>query len=90
MPSLRKIHEKGVTTLSPHVLTKKKLKAIDTVTDFESLLSISVLTDEEKTILRMFYLKGQNFGFIADTLGCSEATVYKKHAKALDRLCKLL
>ena len=76
--------------MSPHVDTKQRLRKIDTITNFEELLSISVLSDEEKTIHRMYYLKEQDFGFIADTLGMSRATVYKKHTKALRKLRRLI
>lgn len=75
---------------SEHIKTKQKLKEIDKISDFEDLLKISVLTDEEKDILRMIYLKGHNIGFIADTLGSSEATIYKKHIKALKKIKKLI
>lgn len=91
MSNLWKIHkEKGVMPMSPHLDTKQKLKKIDTITNFEELLLISVLSDEEKTILRMYYLKEQDFGFIADTLGSSKATIYKKHTKALRKLRRLV
>lgn len=69
--------------------TRKKLKQISSVKDFESLIEQTMLSEEEKKILRMHYKEQQTLGFIADTLGMSEITIKKKHKKILLKLGKM-
>lgn len=75
--------------MSCHIDTRRKLKGIPEVSRFDDLLERSTLTDEDKTILRLHYLKGKDFRYIGDTLGYAEVTIKKRHAKALDKLNKL-
>ena len=75
--------------MTDHILTKRKLKEVADVSDFDSLLEHCTITDEDREILRMHYLKGKSFQFIADILGYSEVTVRKHHAKALKKIAKL-
>lgn len=76
--------------MSTHIETRRRLKAIPSITTFDSLLDASTLTDEDKEILRLHYLKGKDFRYIGDTLGYAEVTIKKRHAKALAKLSKLL
>lgn len=69
--------------------TRKKLKQISSVKDFESLIEQTMLSEEEKKILRMHYKEQQTLGFIADTLGMSEITIKKKHKKILLKIGKM-
>lgn len=69
--------------------TRKKLKQIHSVKDFENLIGQTMLSEEEKKILRMHYKEQQTLGFIADTLGMSEITIKKKHKKILLKLGKM-
>lgn len=75
--------------MTDHVKIKHKIKAIADVRDFESLLRISMLPEEDKELLRLYYVNGKNFAFVADTLGYSEAYVKKRHKAALIKLNKL-
>lgn len=75
--------------MTDHVKIKHKIKAIADVRDFESLLRISMLPEEDKELLRLYYVNGKNFAFVADTLGYSEAYVKKRHKAALTKLNKL-
>lgn len=75
---------------SDHINTKKKIKSIYSVKTFEELLQSCVLTEEDKTILRMIYLKGKPLSFIADELGFSESTIKRKHKTILSKLSKLI
>ena len=75
--------------MSCHIDMRRKLKGIPEVSRFDDLLERSTLTDEDKTILRLHYLKGKDFRYIGDTLGYAEVTIKKRHAKALDKLNKL-
>ena len=43
--------------------------------DVNELLEKIVLSDRQTRIFEMFYLKRQNIGFIADTLGFSERVI---------------
>ncbi|SEP79691.1 hypothetical protein SAMN04487977_101454 [Treponema bryantii] len=43
--------------------------------DVNDLLEKIVLSDRQTRIFEMFYLKRQNIGFIADTLGFSERVI---------------
>ena len=48
-----------------------------------------MLSEEEKTILRMHYKEQKPLCYIADELGMSEITVKKKHRKMLMKIGKL-
>ena len=43
--------------------------------DVNDLLGKIILSDRQTRIFEMFYLKRQNIGFIADTLGYSERVI---------------
>lgn len=75
---------------SDHINTKKKIKSIYSVKTFEELLQSCVLTEEDKMIMRMIYLKGKSLSFIADELGFSESTIKRKHKTILSKLSKLI
>ena len=75
--------------MSAHIETRKRLKAIPSVCRFDDLLEQSTLTDEDKEILRLHYLKGKDFRYIADMLGYAEITIKQRHAKSLVKLGKL-
>ena len=76
--------------LSVHTDTRKKLKSIPKVSTFMELLDSCTLTEEDKEIIKLHYLKGKNLSFIADTLGYSESAIKKKHKAILSKLNKLL
>lgn len=59
--------------------TRKKLKQISSVKDFESLIEQTMLSEEEQ----------KTMAFIADELGMSEITVKKKHSKMLMKIGKM-
>ena len=75
--------------MSAHIETRHRLQDIADITCFDELLNRSTLTDEDKEILRLHYLKGKDFRYIGDTLGYAEVTVKKRHVKALSKLSKL-
>lgn len=74
--------------MSIHTDTRRKLKDIPDVSRFDDLLERSTLTDEDKLILQLHYLKGKDFRYIGDALGYAEVTIKKRHAKALTKLNK--
>ena len=71
-----------------NINTRSKLKQITSVKDFENLLNQTMLSEEEKQILRIHYKEQKSLSFIGDTLGMSETTVKRKHRKALLKLGK--
>lgn len=75
---------------SDHIETRRKLSDIYDVRTFEQLIESCVLTDEDKAILRLHYLKGKDFRFIADELGFSESTIKRRHKKILSKLNKMI
>lgn len=69
--------------------TRKKLKQISSVKDFESLIEQTMLSEEEKQILWLYYKEQKTMAYIADELGMSEITVKKKHSKMLMKIGKM-
>lgn len=76
--------------MSEHIDTRKKIKNICRISEFEAILDDCVLTDEEKDIMRLYYLKGKSFSYIADMLGYSECTVKRRHQNVLKKINKIL
>ena len=70
--------------------TRNRLKQISSVDEFEGLLSKTMLSEEEKKILRMLYKDKKTISYIADEIGLSEVSVKKKHRKSLMKLGKML
>lgn len=76
--------------MTPHIETRRRLKDISLVSDFEQLLSLCTVSDEDKEILRLHYLHGKDFCFIGDALGYSERTIKARHKRALRKLSDAL
>lgn len=66
--------------------TRKKLKGISYVDEFRSILERTMLSEEEKQILILYYKEKKSLAYIADELGMSETTVKRKHRKMLMKL----
>ena len=75
--------------MSENIETRKKLKGIASITQFDDLLEQSTLSDLDKEILRLHYLKEYDFRYIGDKLGYAEITIKKRHLKALKKLSAL-
>ena len=76
--------------VTDHIKTRKKLVDITTVTEFKELLSLVILTTEERKIMEMHYLQGMSLMEIGFELGYAEITVCKKHQKILRKIAKVL
>lgn len=76
--------------VSEHIETRRKLREIPLVSDFEHVLSLCTLSEEDKQILRLHYIEGKDFCYIGDTLGYSERTIKAKHKRALQKLSKAI
>lgn len=70
--------------------TRKKLKGISSVKEFNDLLDRTMLSTEEKQILILYYKEQKTLTYIADFLGMSEITIERKHKKLLMKIGKLL
>lgn len=75
--------------MSEHIDTRRKIQDISSVKTFEELLENCILTDEDKTLMRLHYLNGKDFRFIGDLLGFSESTIKRRHKKILQKLNKM-
>jgi len=76
--------------MSEHIDTRNKLKQIPGVSSFNELIESATITDEDRIILRLHYLQGQDFRLIGDTLGYSESTIKRRHRKALKKIGMIL
>lgn len=74
--------------MTEHIKTRRRLKAIPLVADFEAILGRCTLSEEEKEILRRYYIEKQDFRFIGDALGYTERTMKDKHKKILAKISK--
>ena len=76
--------------MTSHIQTRAKLKEICLVTAFEDLLDLCTLSDIDKEILRLHYLKEKDFRFVGDELGFSESAIKQRHRKALKKLGNII
>lgn len=76
--------------MSKHIETRKKIKNINRKVDFYSLIDECMLSDKEKQLMCMHYVEDKDFGFIADTLGYTQAGVIRMHKRILHKLESLL
>lgn len=70
--------------------TRKRLKGIWSVEEFNDLLERTMLSTEEKQILILYYKEQKTLTYIADFLGMSEITVKRKRKKLLMKIGKML
>lgn len=69
-----------------HLEDKHLIASIPSKATLLELLNDSTLTEEECEAFKMYYIKHQNLGFVADTLGWS----YTSAQKHLSRAVKVL
>ena len=69
--------------MTDHLRNKQLLDGIASVDGRRELIAQCALDDIDRQILTMRYIRHQDFGFIADTLGLSYPAVIKRHKKAL-------
>ena len=65
--------------MSQHIETRRRLRDVSLVSDFESLLALCTLSEEDK-----------DFRYIGDMLGYSERTIKARHKRALKKLSDAL
>lgn len=65
---------------------RKKLKNINTIEQFETMLNSILISEEERKILNLIYKEQKPFPVVADEIGISERTLTRKHAKLLMKI----
>lgn len=76
--------------MTKHMEIKGKVKSINEKSTFNAILDNSMLSEKEKTLMRMYYIEKQDFNYIADTLGYSKIGVLKMHKRILAKIESLL
>lgn len=76
--------------MSEHIETRKKVKEIADISSFTALINQTTLSDTDKQILVLHYIDEKDFRYIGDMLGFSEATIKRRHIKALKKISKIL
>lgn len=66
------------------------LQKIPDIKTFEDVLNKLTINEEDKTLMRLHYLEGKSFSYIADELSLSESWVKKKHLRILKKISKIL
>ena len=69
--------------------TRRKLKEVETIAEFENILNQVMLSEEERQMLNLIYKDKQTISFVACELGMSESNVKAKHKKLLNKIGKL-
>ena len=70
--------------------TRRALKEIPLVSEFDAVLARCTLNDEDKAILRMHYVQRKDFRYIGDSLGFSERTIKERHRESLRKISHVL
>lgn len=69
---------------------RRKLREISVKQDMLDLLDKVLLSEREREVIIMFYIDKKQMMDIADDIGVSEPTILKDHAKALDKIGKVI
>lgn len=69
--------------MTEHLKRKHIFDSIPGTDERRMLISMCALDDIDVQIMTMRYIKHQDFGFIADTLGLSYPAIIKRHKRAL-------
>lgn len=75
---------------SEHIKRKHKVQNINRKIVFDELLEESMLNENEKKMMKMFYIENKTLSYIADELGYSEQGIAKMHKRILKKLESLL
>ena len=76
--------------MSKHIDIKHKVKNINKKVDFYNLLEESMLSDNEKKMMELYYVQKKPLDVIADELGYSPQGISKMHKRILSKLESLL
>lgn len=76
--------------MSKHIETRKFIKEIANIVDFDKMLDSVTLSKEDKSLIRLHYIEQKDFRYIADILGYAESTIKYRHKKALQKISRIL
>lgn len=76
--------------MSKHIELKHKVRSINKKVDFYNLLEESMLNENEKKMMEMYYVQNKSLDYIADELGYSPQGISKMHKRILNKLESLL
>lgn len=65
---------------------KRAIQNIRTIDEYNAFVSNLKITDEQKEIMHMIFVKGYDYRLIGDKFGYSERTVKAKVRKILDKI----
>ena len=76
--------------MSKHIEIKHKVRSINKKVDFYNLLEESMLNENEKKMMELYYVQNKSLDYIADELGYSPQGISKMHKRILNKLESLL
>lgn len=75
--------------MTEHIQAKKRLQSVATVTELKAIFEECAISDEDREMLTLIYVRRKNFGYVADILGYSEDTIKSRHKKCLEKISKM-
>lgn len=70
-------------------MTAKELKDTVFVAQYEQVLALLFLTDRQRLLMEMRYIKGLLYKEMADKLNCSEQTIKQEFSRINKKLSRL-
>lgn len=71
--------------MTQHIETRGRLHDLDVAT-LNAVLDTIPLSNIDRSIMELRYIKRHDLNYIADTLGFSESTIRRRHRNILKRL----
>ena len=75
--------------ITGHIKNKHKLQNLEPAT-FAKILDKIMISDKEREIMTLLYVKHKTAAYVADVVGYAESTVRLKHRKIVERLSRYL
>ena len=72
--------------MTEHISTRKAIRNISDKKKFKEMLDKVILTEEERQIMELHYLKGMSLLQISYQLDYAEVTISRKHKKILNKI----
>lgn len=74
--------------MTEHMYRKHALENMSKA-EIEAALNSYVLSEDERTVMELIYLKRKTLGYVADITGYSESGIKKIHCRVLKRMKNL-
>lgn len=75
--------------MTKHIETKHKIQKCKK-TEFNEMLDEAMLSENERSMMHMYYVEKKSLDYIADMLGYSKAGILKMHKRTLEKIESLL